>query len=177
MEESPSLAGILLHPRKSLQAQESLSPRVPVTVECDGKPSKGDSMKPKALLLFVVGLCFVLVCTALEARPRRAAGWELLGTRTVTDRTDHDVITAGLQGTFRSLKITVSGRPVQFKEIKIHFGNGDVQDVALREVIRAGGESRVIDVEGGDRVIQRIEFWYDAQSVGRRAVVKVYGKN
>jgi hypothetical protein len=134
-------------------------------------------MRPKALLLFVVGLCIVLASATLEARPRRAAGWELLGTRTVTDRADHDVVAAGHQGTFRSIKITVAGRPVQFKDVKIHFGNGEVQDVALREVIRAGGESRVIDVEGHDRVIQRIEFWYDAQSVGRRAVVKVYGKN
>jgi hypothetical protein len=134
-------------------------------------------MKSKALLLFVVSLCVALVSTALDARPRRAAGWELLGVRTVTDRADHDVVAAGHQGTFRSLKLEVSGRAVQFKDVKIHFGNGEVQDVALREVIRAGGESRVIDVEGVDRVIQRIEFWYDAQSVGRRATVKVFGKN
>jgi hypothetical protein len=112
---------------------------------------------------------------AAAAGPVR--GWELLGTRTVTDRVDHDSIAAGHQGTFRSIKITVQRRPVQFRDVKIHFANGDVQDVAIRNVIPAGGESRVIDVEGRDRVIRSVEFWYDAQSRGKRAVVRVYGRN
>jgi hypothetical protein len=137
-------------------------------------------MRPKALLLFAVTLC-LLASTTLEARPRRGGGgggWELLGTRTVTDRADHDVITARFQGTFRSLKIKVEGRAVQFRDVKVHFGNGDVQDVELREVIPAGGESRVIDIDGRDRVIRSVELKYDAQSLGgKRAVVKVFGKN
>jgi len=47
--------------------------------------------------------------------------------------------------------------------VKIHFGDGETQDVELRNVIPAGGESRVIDVEGRDRAIRSIEFRYDAQ--------------
>jgi hypothetical protein len=44
-------------------------------------------------------------------------------------------------------------------------------------VIPAGGESRVIDVEGYDRVISRVDFRYDAKSAGRRAVVRLFGRN
>jgi len=110
-------------------------------------------------------------------RAGRALGWELLGTRSVTDKVDHDSIAAAGQGTFRSLKIVVEGRAVQFRDVKVHFANGDVQDVELRNVIPAGGESRVIDVEGRDRVIRNVEFWYDAQSLGKRATVKLYGRN
>jgi hypothetical protein len=45
-------------------------------------------------------------------------------------------------------------------------------------VIPAGGESRIIDVEGHDRAIRSIEFRYDAQSLlGKKARVLVYGKN
>lgn len=121
-------------------------------------------------------LALALVADA-AAGPRKRGGWELLGTRTVTDRADHDAITAGRQGTFRSLKITVQGRAVQFRDVKIHFANGDVQNVELRSVIPAGGESRVIDIEGRDRVIRSVEFWYDTQSLGKRAVVKVFGKS
>jgi len=51
--------------------------------------------------------------------------------------------------------------------------------VALRDVIPAGGESRVIDIEGrGDRTVSSIELRYDAQSlVGKKARVRIYGKN
>ncbi len=126
----------------------------------------------------ILGLfCAVTLGLAAAAVAGPLRGWELLGTRTVTDRADHDSIAAGRQGTFRSIKITVQRRPVQFRDVKIHFGNGDVQDVALRNVIPAGGESRTIDVEGRDRVIRSIEFWYDAQSRGKRAVVRVFGMN
>ena len=129
--------------------------------------------KPLILGLF----CAVALGLAAAAAAGPSHGWELLGTRTVTDRVDHDSIAAGHQGTFRSIKITVQHHAVQFRDMKIHFANGDVQDVGLRNVVPAGGESRVIDVEGRDRVIRSVEFWYDAQTRGKQAVVRVYGKN
>lgn len=121
--------------------------------------------------------CAVTLGLVAAAAAGPVRGWELLGTRTVTDRSDHDSIAARRQGTFRSIKITVQRHPVQFRNVKIHFANGDVQDVELRNVIPAGGESRVIDVEGRDRVIRSVEFWYDAQSRRKPAVVKVFGRN
>jgi hypothetical protein len=131
----------------------------------------------KSLVLGLFCALVLALVSGAAAGPRKRGGWELLGTRTVTDKADHDSIAAGGQGTFRSIKITVQGRAVQFRDVKIHFANGDVQDVALRSVIPAGGESRVIDIDGRDRVLRSVEFWYDAQSLGKRATVKVFGKN
>ncbi len=133
----------------------------------------------KALIFgLFCALTLALVSDASAARRRAGRGWELLGTRSVTDRVDHDSIHAAGQGTFRSLKIVVEGRPVQFRDVKIHFAHGDVQHVELRNVIPAGGASRVIDIERRDRVIRSVEFWYDAQSIlGKQATVKVYGRN
>lgn len=129
-------------------------------------------------------LLSVLALTgAAEARPRRdrqmGPRWELLGERLVTDKADHDTLpVTAAQGTFRSIKLEVRERAVQFHSVTIHFGDGEKQEVALRNVIPAGGESRVIDVEGRDRVIRSIEFRYDAQSIlGKQARVLVYGKN
>ena len=87
-------------------------------------------------------------------------GWELLGTRTVTDRTDHDSIAAGGQGTFRSIKITVQRRPVQFRNVKIHFANGDVQAVELRT-----GRTRLRAVLG----MTYAAFGFDYDDVARVA--------
>jgi hypothetical protein len=58
----------------------------------------------------------------------------------------------------------------------VHFGNGSDQRIELRNTIPAGGESRAIDLEGQDRVIRSVEFWYDANTIrGRQAVVRLYG--
>lgn len=128
------------------------------------------------LVVLVIFQC-LLINDVSEAR-RRHVGWELLGQRSVSDGVDHDTIVTAGQGTFRSLKIRVKGHAVQFRDMKIHFSNGDVQDVELRHVIPAGGESRVIDVEGRDRSLRSVEFWYDAQTIlGKKAEVELYGLN
>ena len=135
-------------------------------------------MRSKIAFLTLALLFLLQAVLPSDALAKRRDRWEMLGTRTVTDRVDHDTIAAGRQGTFRALKIRVEGRAVQFRDVKIHFANGDKQDVALRNVIPAGGESRVIDIEGRDRAVRNIDVWYDTQSLaGRRAVVKVYGLN
>ncbi|HEX6865118.1 MAG TPA: hypothetical protein VF414_19975 [Thermoanaerobaculia bacterium] len=142
-------------------------------------------MNPRNLRLIALSLAALalMMAVAAEARPRRERvdrHWEVLGTLTVSDARDHDVLAVtARRGTFRSVKLEVLDRAVQFRSMKLHFANGETQDVELRDVIPAGGESRVIDVEGaGDRVIRTVELRYDAQSLlGKKARVRVYGKN
>ena len=61
----------------------------------------------------------------------------------------------------------------------IHFANGEDQSVELRNSIRAGGETRVIDIDGGSRIITSIDFWYDAKTLGRgnSATVRSLGRH
>lgn len=122
-------------------------------------------------------LALLLLATPLAAG--KLKGWELLGERTVRDGLDHDAIAVtAAKGDFKSLKVVVRGHAVQFRSMRIHFGDGSEQAVELRDVIPAGGESRVIDVEGRDRVIQSVEFTYDAQSRrGKRALIRLFGRN
>ena len=103
--------------------------------------------------------------------------WVLLGTKNVTDRVDHDVVAVtGTEGEFRRIKIEVARAPVNFRRVVVHFRNGGDQEVELRENVRAGRGTRAIDLRAGDRVIRSIEFWYEANTIGRRgATVRVLG--
>src|ERR1044072_5720534 len=131
------------------------------------------SLASLALVALVLGL------VALPVSASAAGGWTLLGERRVTDRVDHDtIVVTAARGDFRHLQFRVQVRPVQFPTVVVHFGNGESQELELRQVIRAGGHSRVVDLAGHDRVISSIDLWYDAQSIGRGkgAVVKVFGQ-
>lgn len=125
----------------------------------------------------VIGVVALALATA--AVVSGAAGWVFLGERVVADRVDHDtIVVTGAQGTFTALKLAVKRRPVHFLDMKVHFANGEVQDVELRSVVPAGSESRIIDLLGGDRTVTKVEFWYEANSigVGRKALVRLHGR-
>jgi hypothetical protein len=123
----------------------------------------------------------VLACAAsLAAQRARGPAWTLLGSRTVTDKIDHDTITVtGARGSFNAIKLEVSAHAVDFQRVVIHFRNGEDQKLELRNTIPAGGSSRDIDIEGKNRVIKSIDFWYDANTIGKggHAIVKTFGRH
>jgi hypothetical protein len=109
-------------------------------------------------------------------RAGRSSDWVLLGQRAVSDRVDHDVVNVGSRGDFRRIKFTVQRSSVDFHRVVVHFGNGADQRIDIRQTIPAGGETRAIDLDGRDRVIRSIDFWYDANTLrGRDAQVRVFG--
>jgi hypothetical protein len=116
----------------------------------------------KTIISFRFFLLLALALTATAA----SADWVRIGSRGVSDSLDHDTLVVGAdEGQFSAIRIEVHKRAVQFHDLKIHYVNGGVQDVSLRDVIPAGGSTRVIDLQGDDRKIARIELWYDAQTV------------
>lgn len=103
--------------------------------------------------------------------------WEFLGERLVKFSTDRDVITVTEQeGVFRKIKFKVRKRGIEMIDLKVHFKNGEVQDVPMKAFIPRGGESRIIDLSGDHRIIQKVEFVYRSRGRGNgRALVKLWG--
>lgn len=124
-------------------------------------------------------LCLLLV-TTLVGLPSALAGddWEVLGKREVKNRAERDVIeVTRKEGIFTKVKIKVKRRTVEFFDVKIHFANGDVQDVSLRSTIRPGNATRVIDLPGNKRTIKKVTFVYKTKGPGKkRAVVSLLGR-
>ncbi len=105
-------------------------------------------------------------------------GWEKLGDKSVDFKVDRDVIKVGRkEGRFAKIALEVSDNDVEFRDLKVFFRRGPPQDVRIRELIPAGGHTRPIDLQGGNRVIERIELVYRTpRGRGReRAEVTVYG--
>ncbi len=116
-----------------------------------------------------VGALAASVLLALGATAARADDeWVLLGTREVNFRADHDVIQSSVkEGRFDAIRLEVLGNDVEFQDITVHFGNGEKQDVSVRENIAAGQHTRVIALEGDPaRVIDRIALQYRTRGRG-----------
>lgn len=125
----------------------------------------------KITSLFV--LLFLFISTAVHAQN----GWRFIADKIVAFGVDHDVIVTGnTNDDFRKLKLRVTDGPLKMYDMKVYFDNGSVQDVSIRIRIPQGGESGVIDLDGGLRHIKRIEFWYETKGFRKgRARVAVWG--
>lgn len=108
---------------------------------------------------------------------RPGARWEALGCQKVGFLDDTDVIRVGLrEGRFRAIKLAVDGNKVRLVRLRVVYGNGQAEDLAVRTVIPEGTETRPFELTGRRRGIDRIELQYLPQlNFGGRATVCAYG--
>lgn len=136
-------------------------------------------MKTNLFLTFILGI-FVLVSLSSFSSSSTINGWEKLGQRLVNRTIDHDVImVTKMEGSFSKLKIKVRRSGINMDKMVVHYGNGESQNIEIRENILKGGESRVIDLTGNKRVINRVEFWYDTKggAMNDKALVELWGRH
>ena len=108
-----------------------------------------------------------------------AGQWFFMEDKNVGFGTDHDVIHFGnWKDDVRQIKLKVTDGPLKMYSMKIHFDNGTVQNVELRNRFAQGSESRIIDMDGGLRHLSKIEFWYETKGFLRgKSRVAVWGRN
>lgn len=108
-----------------------------------------------------------------------SAQWREIGSKEVDYNLDHDTMNiTAWKGDFRRIRIGVSRAPVRFVRIVLTYGNGNTQEISIRSLIRPGGFSRSIDLRGRERVLNKVEFWYQSASLRRqKAVVTLYGRD
>jgi hypothetical protein len=125
----------------------------------------------KGVALFL--LILTLALSADAARDR----WVLLGRKTVSFGAERDVVrVTGWRGDFKKIQLYVRETGVHFADLNVVFANGRTVDVPIRSFIPEGGRSRVIDLPGRSREIQRITMVY-ATRIGARdkALVEIWG--
>lgn len=111
--------------------------------------------------------------------PSQQAKWEKLGSRKINYGLEKDVIPVGIRdGKFTKLKIVVKGGAINMHKMTVHFMNGSSQEIALKHNFTKNSGSRVIDLNGGKRIIKNIAFFYDTKNLARsKATIHVFGRH
>lgn len=67
--------------------------------------------------------------------------------------------------------------PINLVSFNIYFESGDKQNVAIGKVIKNPGETRIVNLNGGERSIKKIDFTYKtvANSNDKKAHVELLG--
>ena len=120
---------------------------------------------------------FAIVLLSFTTKDKLTQQWTLIGEKRVSFLIDHDIIHATGNDNYSKIKVKVKDGPVHIIDMDVHFENGDKMDVALKQRIPKGGESRVIDLPGGSRNVRKIEFWYETKGFRKgRGTVQVWGQ-
>jgi hypothetical protein len=105
-------------------------------------------------------------------------GWSLLGEQSVQGKRDKDTILVGkYEGKFDQLQLVVLDSDIELKDLTVFFGNGEKWSPALKHAFKEGQRSRVIDLPGNNRTINKIELLYANTPGGGKAKVAVYGRD
>ena len=132
-------------------------------------------MKKMIALLALMVPMFMLGMADVNAQGR----WEFLGKRAVNYGLDRDVIPVTWRdGAFDGLKFEVKGGALNMRKCIVHFENGGKQEIELRHNFGRGSDSRIVDLRGNNRLVEKVEFWYDTNNRARnKAVIFMYGRH
>lgn len=111
----------------------------------------------------------------IGGRPGRA--WQMVGETRANKSVDRDEVRVRSDRLHSAIRLRVFHAPVEFFRVRIWFRNGSQRDIELRQFIERGGATRVIDLPGERRAIDRIVFWFKTPALAReRATVQVWAR-
>ncbi len=104
-------------------------------------------------------------------------GWHKIGERNVDLVKDRDEIPVVGADRFSAIKFMVTEASIDLQDLEVYYESGDKQDVQVRTPVVAGKESRVIDLNGGERNLKKIVFIYKTlpNQKEERAHIEVWG--
>ncbi|MBI2270404.1 MAG: hypothetical protein HYU69_08620 [Bacteroidetes bacterium] len=105
------------------------------------------------------------------------SGWHKIGETTVNFKTETDEIAVMGADRFAFIKIKVNDASIHLTSFDIHFETGDKQSVIIGQEIKAPGETRVVQLTGGERSIKKVSFIYKtvANAKDKKARVELWG--
>jgi hypothetical protein len=138
---------------------------------------KGQYRIKRTYLNFIL-IAFILVagsCASTRSSDKRE--WVLLGREKVGFINESDAITVNKKTAYTAIRFLVEDRPIRLHDLKIYFDNGTAFDASVDSDIQPGEYSRVIDLPGNKRKIDKIEFRYRTTGniLKGRATIKLYG--
>src|SRR3982750_2501751 len=106
--------------------------------------AKEKTMKRMLVLAAATGAATIATAVPADAQ-RWNANWRTLAYTPVNGR-DSDTIRVPGTARYRQLRLCVYGGPIHMRDFDVRYRNGGHQDVAVRQMLRAGTCTRNIDL-------------------------------
>jgi hypothetical protein len=120
----------------------------------------------------IAGLLAFACATSVLARGQF---WDFLGYTQIDSRENHSRIQITRRDVhFRAIQLRVSGDPIFFDRLVVHFDDGASQELMVSDRISPGGRNYVIDLLN-ERTLETVELWYYKEAWAHNPRVSLYG--
>lgn len=121
-----------------------------------------------------LGLAGALLVPALSAH----AAWKVLGVIKADKGLDRDEVVVKGERSFRQFKLKADAADVEIQSLHVVYGNGEIDKIEVRSLLRAGSTTLPRDLKGSDRVIRKVILWFRTSDLEtRKAIVTIYGND
>ena len=129
----------------------------------------------KKIYIGRVSACLLTLASTIYL-PARGQVWDFLGDAEISKTRDHEKIqVARRNAAIHTIQLRVSGDPIFFDRLVIHFGDGTFEEMTVQGRIWPGGKNRVIGLSGERRAVESVELWYYKEPWEHNPRVILYG--
>jgi hypothetical protein len=136
----------------------------------------------KKLVLLLIVLMAAVINFAYAQDPgvvtSSKPGWHKIGETTAKFEAENESILVLGKDKFKSIKIKVTDAPINIESVQVFYENGEVEEVSVKNELKAGAETRSIDLKGGaTQELKKVVFVYKTlpNSKDEKAHVELYG--
>jgi len=104
-------------------------------------------------------------------------GWHRIAQKTVDLSGYKEEISIKGEEKFSAIKFIVKDTPIKLKNVELMFETGNDQSVNLNHEIKKYGQSHVLAIKGGERVVKKIFFTYSTKPDNKvlKAQLEIWG--
>ena len=135
-------------------------------------------MKKLIALVFVLPLLFnVSFAQKPAVMVSDKPGWHKIGEVTADFKMEKDEIAVLGADKFKAILLKVVDAPIHIANLEVYYETGDKEDVAVATDLKAGAETRVINLKGAANDLKKVSFTYKTlpNSKNDKATVELYG--
>ena len=130
----------------------------------------------------LINIVFLLIAGYVNAQQPGVvvsdkSGWHKIGETSVDFKKEKDEIMVVGADRFATLKIKVTEAPLNLTSFDIYFENGEMQSVPVGMEIKSPGETKTVELKGGERAIKKVVFVYKTgpDNLDKKSHVELWG--
>ncbi|HEY5825314.1 MAG TPA: hypothetical protein VIT44_13160 [Cyclobacteriaceae bacterium] len=128
-------------------------------------------------LLATIGVVNSSYAQAPGVVTSNSAGWHKIGEVKASFKMENESISVLGADRFKSIKLKVTDAPINIENIRVFYESGESEEINVRSELKAGAETRVIDLKGNTQELKKIVFTYKTLPNVKedKAHVELYG--